>query len=172
MVGWSDIPADLSDRAALERLSAYLPDAPVVSSDLGRAVATADSIAGGRRRLPHEPQLREMHFGAWELRTFAEVATSDPAASRAFWETPGDSAPPSGESWNALAVRVGAAIDRLAQGHADLIVVAHFGAILSQVQRARGISASEAFAQRIDPLSVTRLVLDDRPQVDVVNHCP
>ena len=39
MVGWSDLPADLSDTARLARLSAHLPDgAPVVSSDLVRAV--------------------------------------------------------------------------------------------------------------------------------------
>jgi hypothetical protein len=36
--GWRDVPADLSDDAALDRLDAYLPpDALVVSSDLNRA---------------------------------------------------------------------------------------------------------------------------------------
>ena len=34
MVGWSDLPADLSDRAALDRLAGFLPDqATVISSD-------------------------------------------------------------------------------------------------------------------------------------------
>ena len=56
MVGWSDLPADLSDHVALARLSDALPrDAVVVSSDLIRAVATADAIQGGRPRLPHDP---------------------------------------------------------------------------------------------------------------------
>ncbi len=172
MVGWSDIPADLTDLPALARLSAYLPDGAVVSSDLGRAIATADAIAGERLRLPNQPDLREIHFGAWELQTFAAVETSDAAAIRAFWDTPGDTAPPGGESWNALSARVGAAVDRLAQGHADLIVVAHFGAILCQVQRARRISATAAFAQKIDPLSVTSLVLGDTPHITLVNHRP
>src|SRR5690606_24710314 len=64
MVGWTDLPADLSDGTALARLSAHLPgEAPVISSDLSRAVATADALAAcagrsGRRRLPHDPGLR------------------------------------------------------------------------------------------------------------------
>ena len=40
-VGWRDVPADLSDRAALSRLDAALPEqALIVSSDLQRCVAT------------------------------------------------------------------------------------------------------------------------------------
>ena len=39
----------------------------------------------------------------------------------------------------------------------DLILVAHFGAILTQVQRARGCTGAEVLAQGIDNLSVTRI---------------
>ena len=68
MVGWSDIPADLSDTARIARLDAFLPrDSVVISSDLIRAVATADAIAGDRHRLQHDPNLREIHFGDWEM---------------------------------------------------------------------------------------------------------
>ena len=42
MIGWTDLPADLSDAGAIARLRAALPDAPIVSSDLIRAVTTAD----------------------------------------------------------------------------------------------------------------------------------
>ena len=53
MVGWSDLPADLGDTAQLARLSTHLPaEALVISSDLIRASATADAIAGKRTRLP------------------------------------------------------------------------------------------------------------------------
>jgi hypothetical protein len=46
--GWRDVPADLSDGAALDRLDAYLPaHAVLVSSDLLRASATADRISAG-----------------------------------------------------------------------------------------------------------------------------
>ena len=83
MCGWTDLPADLSDGAAINRLSLALPDAPVVSSDLLRARATADALADGRPRLPHEPGLREMRFGDWEMRTHAECEADDPVLARA-----------------------------------------------------------------------------------------
>ena len=44
MIGWTDLPADLSDTDAIARLRTELPDAPIVSSDLIRAVATADAL--------------------------------------------------------------------------------------------------------------------------------
>lgn len=160
MVGWSDLPADLSDTAAIARLSAHLPKtATVISSDLLRATATADAIQGTRSRLPHDPRLRELNFGDWELRRFQQIEAEDPDRIRAFWETPGTPRAPGGESWNDLRARADAAIDALIAGHTgeNLIIVAHFGLILTQVQRALGIDAETAFGHRIDNLSVTEI---------------
>jgi broad specificity phosphatase PhoE len=171
MVGWSDLPADLSDTAALARLNAHLPqDAPVLSSDLSRAIATADALAP-RPRLPHDPALREIHFGQWEQRTFAEVEAEDPALIRAYWDSPGDVRPPGGESWNDLTARTRGALDRLQGSAPDVIIVAHFGPILAALQHATGQSALQVFAHKIDNLSVTSLTLDP-PQVHAVNHRP
>lgn len=173
MIGWTDRPADLSDQARLNRIRADLPDLPVVSSDLSRAIATADALAEGRRRLPHEPGLRELHFGDWEGAAFAEIEAQAPDHLRAFYETPGDIAPPGGESWNRLRKRVDAVIDSLLDANPrGVIAVAHFGPILTQVQRATGTSAYEVFAQKIDPLSVTRLTVETCWQLDDVNHHP
>ncbi len=157
MVGWSDLPADLSDADALARLDAFLPMAPVVSSDLVRATATANALQGARPRLPHDPALREINFGAWELRRFDEI--EDQPLIRAYWERPGSIAPPGGESWNAVSARVNGAVDRLiAEGHDTVIAVAHFGVILTQIQRALRIGAYAAFSHRIENLSVTEIV--------------
>ena len=176
MVGWSDLPADLSDIAALSRLDAYLPqDALVVSSDLSRAIDTADAIQGRRERLPHNPDLREIHFGDWELRTWSEIDAEDPERISAYWERPGDVAPPRGESWNQVCARVNTAIDRLEQVHAGrcLIVVGHFGQILTQVQRSDRLSAEEAFGHRIDNLSVSEISKGpDGWSIGKINHCP
>ena len=167
MVGWTDLPADLSDVDAIARLSDHLPDSPVVSSDLSRAVSTADAIQAQRPRLPHDAALREIHFGDWEMATF-----SDDPLMRAYWETPGDIAPPNGESWNAVAARVSAAIDGyLALGLPDLIVVGHFGMILTQVQRALSITPYEAFGHRIDNLSVTEIATVPW-SAERINHKP
>ncbi|MDE4273958.1 histidine phosphatase family protein [Phaeobacter gallaeciensis] len=160
MVGWSDLPADLSDSAALRRLSAALPeDALVVSSDLSRAADTASAIQGDRARLPHLPDLREIHFGEWELRTWKDIDAEDPERIRAYWETPGDVRPPGGESWNEVCARVDRVIDDLIEAHRgrNLIVVGHFGQILTQIQRAERLTAEEAFSHRIDNLSVTEI---------------
>ncbi|EEX08565.1 phosphoglycerate mutase family protein [Ruegeria lacuscaerulensis ITI-1157] len=176
MVGWSDIPADLSDHAALARLHDHLPrDALVISSDLSRAADTATAIQGTRRRLPHHPDLREIHFGTWEMRAFAEIEAEDPELAFAYWDSPGDVRPPNGESWNAVRARVDAAIDGLIGKYtgADLVIVAHFGVILTQVQRALDLDAQQTFAHRIDNLSVTDLAFDGKTwSVGRINHLP
>lgn len=171
--GWRDVPADLSDGAALARLNAHLPpDAPVVSSDLIRATATADALCGNRPRLPHDPNLREFHFGDWDGLGFAEVAERWPELSRRYWQEPGDVAPPGGESWHQASARVAKAVSSLT-GHPKIIIVAHFGVILTQYQRAAGLTPLEAFAQGIDNLSVTCLVQDALAwRVEAVNHKP
>ncbi len=174
MVGWSDIPADLSDTAQLERLSAFLPDdAVVISSDLIRAVATADAIAGDRPRLAHDPDLREIHFGDWEMQAFDTI--EDQEKLRAFWDNPGLVRAPNGESWDEVSTRVDRGIARVLTAHPgrDIIAVAHMGAILTQVQQAERLSAYEAFAHRIDNLSVTQLLLGDDGWSSIrINHRP
>lgn len=176
MVGWSDLPADLSDSAALTRLSAYLPDdAMVVSSDLVRSIATADAITGKRERLTHAPAIREINFGDWELKTFRQIAADDPETSRAFWSAPGDIAPRGGESWNQTAARVAAFVADMNARHPDahIVAVAHFGVILTQLQSAGGMSARAALSFRIDNLSVTRLeYLAPHWRIGGVNHLP
>ncbi len=179
-VGWRDVPADLSDIVQIARLQTYLPrDAIVVSSDLIRASATADAITQSRTRLPNTAKLREFNFGAWDGLKFDQVATRDPALSRAYWETPGDIVPPGGESWNMAAARIKPFVDDINAKYPDshIIAVAHIGVIMTQIQRASGHSALQAIGHNIDNLSVTKLqfsggewvvnaintVLDDAP---------
>ncbi len=176
MVGWSDLPADLSDQAAIDRLHEHLPsDALIVSSDLSRAADTATAIQGTRRRLPHHRDLREINFGRWEMRAFAEIEAEDPELAFAYWDNPGDIRPPGGESWNDVRLRVDRAIDRLIAAYtgADLVIVAHFGVILTQVQRALDLDAQQAFSHRIDNLSVTRISRDGSTwSAGPINHLP
>ena len=172
-VGHRDVPADLSDTAQIERLSAALPrDALVVSSDLQRAIDTATALESGRIRLPHRAGLREFDFGDWDGLHFSDVAETWPDLSRAYWETPGDVAPPGGESWNNAATRVAADIAALLADYPrrDIIAVAHFGVILSQVQIAAGITPHRALAHRIDNYSITEIQMRPTLGVARINH--
>lgn len=176
-IGWTDLPADLSDTAALERLAAYLPDgAQVVSSDLQRASATADAIGGTRTRLPHDPALRELNFGDWDGLSFDEIGRRDPVLSRKIWQEPGEISPPNGESWNALSARINASVDTLlVEKPRDIIIVAHFAVILTALQRATDMPPKAVFSFKIDNLSVTRLDYmhdADAWRVQGVNHLP
>lgn len=175
-VGWRDVPADLSDVVQVGRLDAMLPrPALVLSSDLIRASATADVLMAGRMRLPNEPDIREFNFGDWDGMHFSDVTESDPDLSRRYWEEPGDVAPPNGESWNAAAARVAPVVDRVNRAYpeAHIVAVAHFGIIMTQIQRASGLTAYEVLGHKIDNLSVTRLVHDAGLwRVEAINQCP
>lgn len=173
-VGWRDVPADLSDLGAIDRMKAFLPDnAIAVSSDLIRAISTADAVAPEQERLPHDPRLREFNFGVWDGVLFDDIARDYPDLSRAFWETPGDIAPPDGESWNDVAARVGSAIDDLLHFNKPLVVVAHIGVIMTQIARAEGKGAYAALGHKIDPLSVTQIAITDGNwELVTVNHKP
>lgn len=172
--GWTDVPADLSDHAAIARLSAFLPHAPIVASDLLRARQTAEAVAQDRPCLPALRDLREFHFGAWEGKRYDEAEASHPDLARAYWETPGEIAAPEGESWNEAAARVDRAVAQLLpQAAPDLIVVAHFGVILTRLQLALDQTPMQVIAQPIDTLSVTCLAFDGaRWRAEWINHCP
>ncbi|MEM1386095.1 MAG: histidine phosphatase family protein [Pseudomonadota bacterium] len=176
MVGWVDVPADLSDAAQIARLSDYLPQrAIMVASDLSRASKTADALAKpDRSRLPDDPTLREINFGVWDGRAFDDVDKEAPVLLRKYWDQPGDVRPPEGESWNEVCARVNSAADALAHRYdeMDVIVVAHFGVVLTQVQRALGISPLDAFGYKIHNLSVTVTEFDGTWRAGIVNHVP
>ncbi|WP_239031894.1 histidine phosphatase family protein [Paroceanicella profunda] len=175
-IGHTDVPATFPDTAALERLRAALPaGAALVSSDLRRARQTAGRLGLDGPRLPDMPALRELDFGRWEDRSFAEIDLSEPEASRTFWTCPGPTPAPGGESWDDLCARVGGAVSVLeaAAPAEDLVIVAHAGSIRAALALALGLGAERAFAFRIDPLSLTRIDrLGSAWAVDRVNVRP
>ena len=172
--GWRDVPADLSDTAKVERLETYLPKiAHVISSDLIRAHATADAITGDRKRLVSRRELRELDFGLWDGQPFDDISRDYPELSRAYWETPGDIKPPEGESWNDLHARLTPIVDELTDLEGDIIVVAHMGVIMTQIERASGVTPYEAMGHKIEPLSVTQIGFErGQWSVTSINHEP
>ncbi|MEH6361384.1 MAG: histidine phosphatase family protein, partial [Amylibacter sp.] len=80
-----------------------------------------------------------------------------------------------GESWNQVSARVTTEVHDLCQTHKDrdIVIVAHYGVILTQIQLAGGMSAKAATSFHIDNLSVTRIEhLGDAWRILGVNHKP
>ncbi len=115
------------------------PWTQVVHSPLLRCCEFAIKVSQ-RYNIPNVEytDLRELHFGDWEGRSFKEVAQNDKAAIQAFWLDPVKNMPPNGESITQLHERVTAVWNLL-------------------LQQYQGIQAQE-------PLSQKPLPQDSQPQ--------
>jgi alpha-ribazole phosphatase len=161
--GQTDVPADCSDPLPFRGLARLLPaDAVWVASHLARTHQTAAAIheAAGRAapELVIEPALAEQHFGDWQGLTYAEAERRDGQWHR-FWLAPARHAPPGGESFADMTVRVAAAIGELTARYRgrDIVAVTHGGTIRSALALALGLDAERALGFAIDNCSLTRI---------------
>ena len=160
MVGWTDVPADLTDKLKLLRLKNLLPETDlIISSDLKRASATADALKLNTPRLPNDPDLREINFGDWEGKNFSEINSKNQKTVFSFFDNPGRVSAPGGESWNDLKRRVCRAVNTLKKSHDNnkIVVVTHFGVIISLIQVVGRMNAREALSHKIENLSLTHI---------------
>lgn len=165
VIGWEDVPADLSDAGTIAALRRALPDqATVFSSDLQRAHRTARAIVPATTDLEISPSLREMNFGAWEGLTASEIEARDPDLSRRFWTGDASLRPPRGESWNDVSARVDRFQEHALTGPGPFIVVAHMGVIMTRIQQATGGTVHEAMGHTIPPFSLTCIEFSPRGQ--------
>ncbi len=161
--GQMDMPCDMSDQRALLALAEILPKGAVwVTSHLARTQATAAAIVAAGLDAPPpfvEPDFAEQNFGAWQGKSWDEIAAFDPDVHTRFWQDPTVNAPPGGESFSDLIRRVRAAVARLSAAHAgcDIVAVTHGGTIRAALARARDLRPAPAMAVKIDNLSLTRL---------------
>jgi probable phosphoglycerate mutase len=114
-------------KLAAERLAARGGIDVIVTSPLRRARDTAAEVAAATGApVVTDDDLRETDFGAWEGLSFAEAQQRWPGEVTAWLADPAV-APPQGESFAAVGVRVGAALDRLLGKYAGqtVVVVSH-----------------------------------------------
>jgi glucosyl-3-phosphoglycerate phosphatase len=127
--------------AAAEVLAAYAP-AQLWSSDLSRAVQTAEYVAETTQLVPVlDERLREIHVGDFEARTVAE-------ALETYGPEPWDYAEHGGESEKALADRLTGCLRDIAAGLGEsetAVVVAHGHAIRTGTAAFLGIEEGGAF---------------------------
>ncbi|WP_125777583.1 histidine phosphatase family protein [Antribacter gilvus] len=148
--GQIDIPLDDVGRwqaaQGAAALAASHKASVVVSSDLVRAVDTADAYAEAVGvTVSTDPELRERSFGAWEGLTDGEIAEQWPE-EHAAWRSGAEPVRAGAETKAAVAERMAAAVSR----HADalelddtLVVVSHGAAITLAVTRLLGLDPGE-----------------------------
>jgi phosphoserine phosphatase len=100
----------------------------VYTSPLKRCVATGAAISqacGIESRVLDE--LQDIHYGAWQFRTFDEVMTADPERFAAWLATPHLVRFPDGESLQELAARTADALRFVLDRHLDdtVVLVSH-----------------------------------------------
>ena len=133
--GHLDIPLNDTGRWQARQLGKALAQEPVTaiySSDLQRAIATAQAVADSTGApLIAEPHLRERSFGTLEGRTFTEVEADQPEVARRWRKRDPHFAPEGGESLTVLRERINATVHRLAAQHAGglVVMVAHGGVL-------------------------------------------
>ena len=135
----SNLTAEGHDQAAAAApvLAELAPDR-VISSDLRRAVDTAEVVAAACGvPVKFDARLRETHLGHWQGRTVAEIDRDYPGAI-AEWRSDPAWAPPGGESRIAVVARSRPVVDELEAEFADarsetVLLVAHGGMIAGLV---------------------------------------
>jgi ribonuclease H / adenosylcobalamin/alpha-ribazole phosphatase len=167
--GREDVPLSVRGRAQGEAVAARVaalagPVAAVVSSPLSRCTDTAELIAVALGGLPvlRDPDLVECDFGDWEGLTFAEVRERWPEQLSA-WLDSSSIAPPGGESFRAVGVRVRRVVARLRERYPGqtVVVVSHVSPIKMLLRDALG--AGDAFLHRMYLSSTGLSIVDSWP---------
>lgn len=142
LIGATDAPLDPAGerqaRAVAERVMRFAPQA-CYCSPLQRCRQTASAVAP-ELPLSIDPDLREIDFGEWENRTFAETVAADPSRVDRWAAFDPEFAFPGGESVAGFLYRVHAAADRLTRFDLrTLLVVTHGGVVRTMLCRLLGI---------------------------------
>ncbi len=147
-------------RCLSDRVARFEPGV-CVSSPLARCRQTAAAIAGS---LPVrlDPDLREIDFGRWENRTFADVAAAEPELVARWAEYDPAFAFPGGESLEGFQDRVSRVAGWLAgDPAATVLVVSHAGVIRALVCRYLGLRPSQYVLFDVGHASITLIQLFD-----------
>ncbi|MEO8539285.1 MAG: histidine phosphatase family protein [bacterium] len=135
----------LGRRLATEKLDACY------TSDYSRAILTAALIAGERSLAARtDPDLRELHYGEWELERESEIRKRSPEQHKLMRDEDPAWRPPGGETVGEVRTRTRAAFDRIlaAESGRRVLVVSHGTAINCLLSSLLGMPETHVF--RID----------------------
>ncbi|OCB23272.1 bifunctional RNase H/acid phosphatase [Mycobacterium intracellulare] len=146
----------------------------VFSSPLQRAYDTAAAAAKALGLdVTVDDDLIETDFGAWEGLTFAEAAERDPELHRR-WLRDTSTAPPGGESFDAVTDRVSRARERIVAAHqgTTVLVVSHVTPIKMLLREALDAGPGILYRLHLDlaSLSIAEFYSDGASSVRLVNQ--
>jgi alpha-ribazole phosphatase len=158
--GHSEVDLTPTGVRQAERVAARLANEPicaVYSSDLGRALKTAEHIASSHHlSVTPVKGLREYHFGEWEGLTFQQISERWPEISVDFFKNPDSVRVPGGETFGEVKARAEASVRKLVDLHPDQTValVSHGGTIRTILCAALGLHLNRVWALRQDNTAV------------------
>jgi broad specificity phosphatase PhoE len=149
--GHSDPPINSIGQQQIVRLIATLHTETfdeIYSSDLRRAVETATHLSQAfPAPVITTSNLREIHFGDWESRTWAEIEQHDPNYARRWTEAFPKLTAPNGESFASFEDRVLQEVDHLSQRAETkrIAVLTHAGVMRTVLRRLLGYTDQQAW---------------------------
>jgi len=147
LYGHADVELSETGRKQSQWVTNILSNMPVTaiySSDLKRAIDTAESIAKNHRiDVIRLEDLREINMGSWEGRTIAEISTEYPELMDCLYKNPIEFGYPNGESFAAFEKRVLTALSTIRSIHSNgaFAIVAHGGVCRIILGNALGIAS-------------------------------
>jgi alpha-ribazole phosphatase len=157
--GWVQLRAAVAEAGPWDRL---------ISSPLQRCARFAEELAA-QHGLPLslEPDLQELHFGAWEGRSAAELMQTNAVELGLFWNDPYGFTPPEGEPLLTFEARILSALQRLQARHAGerLLLMTHAGVIRLLLARARGLPRNDLLQVAVGYAERYQLRLDNQGQL-------
>lgn len=159
--GYSDVEMSAAGYEQAERLRARLADEKidvVYSSDLRRALVTAEIVSSGRNiDIVTCPELREVNYGDIEGLTFPELGRLYPELAESIKNFNLQLSFPGGESFTGFIERTSRFIDRLEKHLPEqtVLTVAHSGPLRVLLCRLLGIGMEHWRQLRIDNASLS-----------------
>lgn len=121
----------------------------ILSSDLSRALVTAETIRGNRQlEIKTDERLREINFGDWEKLLFTEIEERWPGLINQMYRRPDIVKVPNGESFQEVQDRAWSAVsDFLNENNEDetILITCHGGTIRTILCKLLDISISHCW---------------------------
>ena len=164
--GRTDVPLCDTGRQQAQRLAAMLRSYKIdrcLCSPLLRTRQTAELALAGAGIDSHlDPDFREIDFGDWEGKTFAEIEHACPDAVKQWADFADDFAFPGGESLAGFLRRIRSIADRIAADPAEtLLAVTHGGVIRALICHYLGLSPRQYVLFDVRCATLTRIDLFD-----------